>query len=73
MSSVPISYDSQTGLVQADAVNFATGAVEINGDNNVSTTVTTDQDYPSFVSIKVIQCCLISGLVWVCICISLQH
>jgi len=48
--SVPISYDKITGLVQADAVNFATGAVEINGDNNVSTTVTTDQDYPSFIT-----------------------
>jgi len=48
--SVPISFDKQTGLVQADAINFATGAVDINGDTNVSTTVTTDQDYPSFIT-----------------------
>ena len=48
--SVPISYDKITGLVQADAVNIATGAVEINSDNKVSTVTTPDKDYPSFIT-----------------------
>lgn len=51
--SIPISFDTKIGLVQADAVKSATEmiGVEINGNNNVSTTITTDdQDYPSFVT-----------------------